>query len=405
MVGPIKRDLGGISDTQVSLIMGFAFALFYTLMTYPAGRITDRYNRKNLMTAGIAGWSFMTMLCGAANQYWQLFLARMGVGVGEATLGPASNSALADYFPPERLPIAIGIVASAPFIGQGLANIAGGPLIDYLEATPNYVVPVLGEIYSWQMVLMIVGAPGLLIALAVWFLIEPERKNKQREDSNSVPLSEVWDFILTRKHFFFFVFLGYLCLATQGWSLFSWLVEYFVRNHGWSRTEIGLSYGSIALTLGIAGSVAGGLFASRMIRRGTLDATLRVVLYSTIALFPLAAFLTIVPNPYLALAMLVPVTFCMAMPPGLIIATLQTVSPNELRGQMVAFYLIAVNFLSYSFAPSLPAVISDFVFETEQGLGQAISLLAVFNYSIAIVCIGLSLRYFRDAIAKAKVWS
>jgi MFS family permease len=405
MVGPIKRDLGGISDTQVSLIMGFAFALFYTLMTYPAGRITDRYNRKNLMTAGIAGWSFMTMLCGAANQYWQLFLARMGVGVGEATLGPASNSALADYFPPERLPIAIGIVASAPFIGQGLANIAGGPLIDYLEATPNYVVPVLGEIYSWQMVLMIVGAPGLLIALAVWFLIEPERKNKQREDSNSVPLSEVWDFILTRKHFFFFVFLGYLCLATQGWSLFSWLVEYFVRNHGWSRTEIGLSYGSIALTLGIAGSVAGGLFASRMIRRGTLDATLRVVLYSTIALFPLAAFLTIVPNPYLALAMLVPVTFCMAMPPGLIIATLQTVSPNELRGQMVAFYLIAVNFLSYSFAPSLPAVISDFVFETEQGLGQAISLLAVINYSIAIVCIGLSLRYFRDAIAKAKVWS
>jgi MFS family permease len=385
--------------------MGFAFALFYTLMTYPAGRITDRYNRKNLMTAGIAGWSFMTMLCGAANQYWQLFLARMGVGVGEATLGPASNSALADYFPPERLPIAIGIVASAPFIGQGLANIAGGPLIDYLEATPNYVVPVLGEIYSWQMVLMIVGAPGLLIALAVWFLIEPERKNKQREDSNSVPLSEVWDFILTRKHFFFFVFLGYLCLATQGWSLFSWLVEYFVRNHGWSRTEIGLSYGSIALTLGIAGSVAGGLFASRMIRRGTLDATLRVVLYSTIALFPLAAFLTIVPNPYLALAMLVPVTFCMAMPPGLIIATLQTVSPNELRGQMVAFYLIAVNFLSYSFAPSLPAVISDFVFETEQGLGQAISLLAVINYSIAIVCIGLSLRYFRDAIAKAKVWS
>ena len=405
MVGPIKRDLGGISDTQVSLIMGSAFALFYTLMTYPAGRITDRYNRKNLMTAGIAGWSFMTMLCGAANQYWQLFLARMGVGVGEATLGPASNSALADYFPPERLPIAIGIVASAPFIGQGLANIAGGPLIDYLEATPNYVVPVLGEIYSWQMVLMIVGAPGLLIALAVWFLIEPERKNKQREDSNSVPLSEVWDFILTRKHFFFFVFLGYLCLATQGWSLFSWLVEYFVRNHGWSRTEIGLSYGSIALTLGIAGSVAGGLFASRMIRRGTLDATLRVVLYSTIALFPLAAFLTIVPNPYLALAMLVPVTFCMAMPPGLIIATLQTVSPNELRGQMVAFYLIAVNFLSYSFAPSLPAVISDFVFETEQGLGQAISLLAVINYSIAIVCIGLSLRYFRDAIAKAKVWS
>jgi len=103
--------------------------------------------------------------------------------------------------------------------------------------------------------------------------------------------------------------------------------------------------------------------------------------------------------------MLIPVTFCMAMPPGLIIATLQTVAPNELRGQMVAFYLIAVNFLSYSFAPSLPAVISDFVFESELALGQAISLLAVINYSIAIVCIGISLRYFREAISRAQAWS
>ncbi len=404
MIGPIKRDLGGISDTQVSLIMGFAFALFYTLMTYPAGRITDRYHRINLMTAGIAGWSFMTMLCGAANQYWQLFLARMGVGIGEATLGPASNSALADFFPPERLPVAIGIVASAPFIGQGLANIAGGPLIDYLEATPNYVVPILGEIFSWQMVLIMVGAPGLLIALAMWFLIEPPRKNKQLAENTSVPLKDVWSFILTRKHFFFFVFMGYLCLATQGWSLFSWLVEYFVRNHAWSRTEIGLSYGSIALVVGIAGSVSGGLFASRMIQKGRTDATLRVVLYSTIVLFPLAALLTVIPDPYIALAMLIPVTFCMAMPPGLIIATLQTVAPNELRGQMVAFYLIAVNFLSYSFAPSLPAVISDFVFQSELALGQSISLLAVINYSVAIVCLALSLKYFRQAVTRANAW-
>ncbi len=404
MIGPIKRDLGGISDTQVSLIMGFAFALFYTLMTYPAGRIADRYNRIKLMTAGIAGWSFMTMMCGAASQYWQLFLARMGVGVGEATLGPAANSALADYFPPERLPIAIGIVASAPFIGQGLANIAGGPLIDYLESTPNFVVPVLGEIYSWQMVLMLVGAPGLLVALAMWFLIEPARKNKQLADDTSVPMKDVWAFIKSRKHFFFFVFLGYLCLATQGWSLFSWLVEYFVRNHEWSRTEIGLSYGSIALVVGITGSVAGGLFASAMIKRGQVDATLRVVLYSTVALLPLAAFLTVAPDPYVALALLVPVTFCMSMPPGLIIATLQTVSPNELRGQMVAFYLIAVNFLSYSFAPSLPAVISDFVFESELALGQSISLLALINYSVAIVCLGLSLKYFRQAIERTQSW-
>ena len=95
----------------------------------------------------------------------------------EAKSWPASNSALADYFSPAQLPIAVGIVAAAPFIGQGLANIAGGPLIDYLEATPNYVVPVVGELFS-QMVLIIVGAPGLFVALLMWWLIEPERKTK-----------------------------------------------------------------------------------------------------------------------------------------------------------------------------------------------------------------------------------
>ena len=404
MVGPLKRDLGGISDTQISLIMGFAFALFYTLMSYPAGRMADRFNRINIMTAGIAGWSAMTMLCGTANHYWHLFIARMGVGVGEATLGPASNSALADYFSADRLPLAIGIVASAPFIGQGLANIAGGPLIDYLEATPNLVMPLLGEVFSWQMVLIIVGAPGLLVALAMWFLVEPARKGKQFESSRSVPFTQVWLFIKSRNRFFTLVFLAYLCLATQGWSLFSWLVEYFVRNHAWTRTDIGLSYGFIALIIGIAGSVSGGLFAGWLIRKGKSDATLRVVLASTIVLLPFATVLTLVPNAYLALALLVPVTFCMAIAPGLIITTLQLISPNELRGQMVAFYLIAVNFLSYSFAPSLPAICSDFLFSSELALGKSISLLAVINYTVAIACLTLGLKYYRQALQRAKAW-
>jgi len=404
MIGPIKRDLGGISDTQVSLIMGFAFAFFYTLMTFPAGRLSDRFHRIRIMSAGIAAWSFMTMLCGLAHQYWQLFLARMGVGVGEATLGPASNSALADYFSPAQLPIAIGVVAAAPFIGQGLANIAGGPLIDYLESTPNYVAPLIGEVFSWQMVLIIVGAPGLFVALMMWGLTEPQRKNKQRTDGQAVPLTEVWAFILERRTFFFLVFLGYLCLATQGWSLFSWIVEFYVRNHGWTRTEIGLSYGSIAMIVGIAGSIAGGFFASLYIRKGREDGTLRVVWLSTLILLPLATGLTLTSDPHMGLGLLIPVTFCMAMPPGLIIATLQTIAPNELRGQMVAFYLIAVNFLSYSFAPSLPAILSDFVFQSELALGRSISTLAVINYTIASICLGLSLKYYRDAINKTGAW-
>ena len=250
MIGPVQRDLGGISDFQISLIMGFAFTFLYSLLSYPAGWIADRYNRKNLMAAGIASWSLLTMVCGMANQYWHLFLARMGVGVGEATLGPASTSALSDYFPEHRLPLAIGIISSAPFIGQGLANIAGGPLIDYLESVPNITLPLFGEVYSWQFVFIVVGAPGLLVALAVWGLREPLRRGKMNEDGVGVPFSEVWAFVRTRRMFFFLVFTAYLCLATQGWSLFSWIdagARCASIHPSLSVSQIGLNLGAASL--------------------------------------------------------------------------------------------------------------------------------------------------------------
>lgn len=404
MIGPVKRDLGGISDFQISLIMGFAFTFLYSVLSYPAGWIADRYNRKNLMAAGIASWSVLTMMCGMANHYWHLFLARMGVGVGEATLGPAANSALSDYFSSDRLPLAIGIVSAAPFIGQGLANIAGGPLIDYLESVPAVSLPGFGELYSWQFVFIAVGAPGLLVALAAWGLREPERRGRINTEQAGVPFSEVWAFVKTRRWFFFFLFTAYLCLATQGWSLFSWLLEYYVRNHEWSRSEIGVIYGSIAMCVGILGSVIGGFWAGKLMARRA-DATLRIVLVGTVVLLFAAPPLTLAANPWVGIALLVPVTFCMAMPPGLIMATLQAIAPNELRGQMVAFYLIAVNFLAYTFAPSLPASLSDGLFQSPLALGKSISILAVVNYSIAVVCLAMCLKHYRQALKDAQAWS
>ena len=404
MIGPIQRDLGGISDTQMSLIMGFAFALFYNFMSWPAGVLTDRHNRRNLMAAGIAAWSAMTVLCGAASQYWHLFLARMGVGVGEATLGPAANSTLADVVPIDRLPLAIGVVSAAPFIGQGLANILGGPLIDALEARPAIEVPLMGTLYTWQAVFILVGAPGLLVALLFFTFSEPARTQTLRAQGQAVPFTEVCAFVKDRWVFFTLIFVAYLCLATQGWSLFSWLVEFYVRNHQWSRTEIGLTYGFIAMVVGIAGSVLAGYWAGRMMRGGTQDATLRLVFYGSLLLLPLAPLLTIAPNPWHGIFLLVPVTFLMAMPAGLIMTSLQAIAPNEMRGQMVAFYLIAVNFLSYTFAPSLPAVMSDFLFASPLALGKSISILAVVNYLVAAICLGFGLKAYRDALDRAKKW-
>ena len=400
MIGPIKRDLGGLSDTEISLIIGLAFSLVYTLATVPLARMADRANRRNIIAAGIFAWSLATALAGKADSFRNLFLARMGVGIGEATLGPASTSLLADYFDNARLPLAYGIVGAAPFIGTGLANIVGGPLIDWLEARPNFTLPLFGELYSWQMVLVCVGLPGILLAAVMFTIAEPVRRGALKDASAGFPLREVWRFVASRGKYLTYHFIAYLCLSIQGFAFLTWVVEFFVRKHDWTKTEIGLTYGIIALVVGVIGSVWAGFFAGRLIGRGGGDAPMRVTLWGTLVLGPVAVVLPLLESGIAAAVMLVPITFTMAMPPGLSNAALQAIAPNQMRGQLIALYLICVSFLSYLFAPFIIAVMNDYVFGREDAIDLSLATLAVFNYSIAALCLALSLKPLRAALAK-----
>lgn len=400
MIGPIKRDLGGLSDTEISLIIGLAFSTVYSLTTLPLARVADRFNRRNVIVAGIFSWSLMTALAGMANSFWQLFVARMGVGVGEASLGPATTSMLADYYEEHRLPLAYGIVATAPFIGTGLASIVGGPLIDYLEAQPLMVLPVFGEMYSWQTVLVVVGLPGILLALVMFTIREPERSGASAEKTEGYSYADLWQFCRERRKYLSYHFVAYLCLSIQGFAFLTWIVEFFVRIHGWSRTEIGLTYGSIAFLVGILGSVWAGFYAGRMLAKGRVDAPMRLTMWGTIALGPLAVWMPLVDNDWLAIAIIIPITFFMAMPPGLSNAALQAISPNRLRGQMIAVYLICVSFLSYLFAPLIIGLMNDYVFGREDAIDLSLSSLAFVNYLIAAVCLWLSLKPLEEAVGR-----
>ncbi len=402
MIGPIKRDLGGLSDTEISLIIGLAFSAVYSLTTLPLARIADRYSRRNVIAAGIFSWSLMTALAGMANSFWALFGARMGVGVGEASLGPATQSILADYFEQHRLPLAYGIVAAAPFIGTGLANIVGGPLIDYLEARPLLVMPVFGEMYSWQTVLVVVGLPGILLTLLMFTIKEPKREGASADRTEGYSYRELWQFCLSRRKYLTYHFIAYLCLSIQGFAFLTWIVEFFVRIHGWTRTEIGLTYGSIALIVGIMGSIGAGYYAGYWLAKGRADAPMRLAFYGTIGLGPLAVIMPLVSSDWLAIAIIIPITFFMAMPPGLSNAALQAISPNRLRGQMIAVYLICVSFLSYLFAPLIIGLMNDYVFGREDAIGLSLASLAFVNYAIAAVCLYLCLDPLKDAVARVR---
>ncbi|MCM3536322.1 MFS transporter, partial [Cellulosimicrobium funkei] len=149
MIEPIKRDLH-LSDTQFSLLNGFAFSLFYAVMGLPVAYLADRYARPRIISLGIALWSVATAACGLSQQFVQMFVARMGVGVGEAALSPGAYSMLADYFPKEKLGRAVAVYSLGSFIGGGIAFLIGGYVIALLKHASAFTLPVVGQVHAWQ---------------------------------------------------------------------------------------------------------------------------------------------------------------------------------------------------------------------------------------------------------------
>jgi MFS family permease len=180
LVGPIRADLQ-ISDTAIGLLGGFAFAIFYTLLGLPMGWLADRKSRRGLIAIGLVFWSLMTALCSLARSFGTLFAARIGVGVGEATLTPAAFSLIADYFPREKLARALSVYSMGILIGSGLAFIVGGAVVQAMNGMPALQVPVLGTMAPWRLTFLIVGLPGLAIALLLLTVREPVRRNVIRD--------------------------------------------------------------------------------------------------------------------------------------------------------------------------------------------------------------------------------
>ena len=407
MVEPIRRDLG-ITDTEFSILQGAAFAISFTIFTVPAGWLTDRMSRSNLMSGGVFVWSIMTAFSGLAQNFLQLFGARAAVGMGEAVITPAANSILADYFPRDKLATPIAFFAASPFIGVGLAFMLGGPLVQYLEGKPPIDVAVVGQIYSWQIVFFIVGLPGILVALLVFLLREPARKGlmaSEKAGITKVPASEIFKFLRVRKKFFLLLMLGFSGLSIQGYALFAWVTSFFVRVHDVSRADATLTYGAIALVVGVAGSIFGGFRASQLMQQGRADATLRLVMYSAIVVTPLAVALGLAPHAWIAFVLLVPITFCMAMPPGLVYTALQVITPNELRGQVLASYLLITNFVSFLLAPLVIALLTEKLYQDDAAVGLSLSTLAAITYPTAAICMAFALKHFREAYKKAETWS
>jgi len=399
LVTPIKASMG-LSDFEISLLQGFAFALLYSLAALPIGRMVDGSRRRTpLVVAGVLIWSLMTMLCGLANSFGALFAARVGVGVGEATLSPSAYSLISDYFEKQRRALAISFYAIGYPIGSGLALIVGGILLERFTAMPPSARFLQG-LAPWQMVFVAVGMPGILVALLIATIKEPGRtETGGLGKGGSIPVKEVIAYLRERWQLY-----GMLVGATAlsgllaiGTSL--WYPTFLIRTYGMSPGEVGLYFGTLMLVCGTIGTIAGGWLSGVLIRRGRTDANLRVMLYATILKAVPLIIGPLMPTATLALAFMAFGTLVGQASQGVVLTAIQDVTPNRLRGQVTALTLLAVNLIGLGLGSSVIAGITDFGFRDEGALRYAISITGALVLPVMVLILLQGMARYREALA------
>ena len=403
LVGPIQQDLN-ISDTEVSLLGGFAFIFFYTFLGIPIGRIVDRSNRKRLIAVGVFLWSCMTVACGFARSFLQLFVARVGVGVGEATLSPAALSILSDYFPPRRLGFAVSVYLSGAAIGTGLAFLLGGAALDFFARFSLEGVPLLGGLATWQLAFVVVGAPGVFFTLLILTIPEPARRSKlvaaSQESNQGLPLREAIRYLLDRKKFYLHHFAGFGLYLAFTYGLSFWAIEYFVRTFAVERSDIAYIYGAQVVLLGGGGTLLAGYLSDYLEGRGWKDAKLRVALWSMAPMTLLACSLPFIGSYGVAVAAIMAMTFCWKFPLAPAAAALQIATPNEVRGLATGLYLFVGNTLGLAVGPAVIGVFSDYVIGDPSALKWSIALAGLILLPVSVLNVFLCRRSFSDPQAR-----
>lgn len=408
LVGPIERDLA-ISDTQMSLLMGFSFAVFYTFFGIPLGRLADSRSRRVIIAVGIAAWSVMTAGCGLARKYWQLALLRMGVGVGEASLSPAAYSLIADYFRPEHRATAISVYSMGIYIGSGLAFILGGLVVKFASGQDQFDLPFVGPTRAWQLIFFLVGLPGLLIALLLCTVREPARQGIRRKSEaavapSPVPLRVAWDYLRDNRGTFLCLNLGVASLTFSAYGASTWIPTFFIRKHAWRPEQAGMVFGLIVAIAGTLGIMAGGRLADRLRIRGYADAEIRVALFAALGWLPFGLLYPLMPHGSWAALLLAPALFFISAPFGVAPAAIQRMMPNPLRAQASALYLFVINLIGLGLGPTAVALATDHVFQDKSAVDKSLLLVGLIADAAAIVLLWLGLKPYRHSLDYLERW-
>lgn len=411
LVGPIKADMG-ISDTQMGFLMGPSFAIFYIIAGIPLGWLADRMSRKVLIAFGQFFWSLASISFGLGRTYGQLLGARIGVGVGEASLSPSAYSLITDLFPPKRLALALSVYGMGIYIGGGLANLAGGFVLDFTGTGEVYNFPLVGERQSWQIVFFLIATPTIPLTALLLSMREPIRKGVGKamgKDGQmraiTVPMSDFWRYLRRNGRTVFSHNIGFAWLSFAGYGAAAWTPSLFIRVHGYEPAFTGKALGLFAILIGPPGLFFAGWLADRLGQRGYRDAKIRVGLLAAFCSMPLFMAYPLVSNGTLALALVALSNFFAAMPWGVAPAAIQEMMPNQMRGRASAVYLFIVNLLGLALGPYLLAVLTDYVFKDEMMVNYSLFTACLVAHILAISFLFFCLRHYTGSLDRLASWS
>ena len=402
LVEPLKRDLD-LSDVEIGMLYGLAFAAFYTTLGLFAAGMADLWNRPAVIAVGVVLWSLATAACGLATNYAQLFVARMLVGVGQAALSPAAYSLIADYFPPRVRLRATATYAAGLYLGIGLATLTGGLVINWVAGGGSAELPVIGSLRGWQVVFIVVGLPGVLLGVLTLASVRETARIGEAPEAGVSARSFVRFLGGPQRTLYLTHFLGFSCQVTYSYSFGAWTPSFLIREFGWTQAQTGLGLGAVTLVTAPLGVYLGSVAAQRLRRRWPRDAEIRVAFAIALIALPFALAFPFASTATLALA-LIGVTQCLiSMPFGISPVALNEVTPNRFRARIIAVYLFCVNLLGLSLGPVGVALLTERVFGSPDRLPLALATMAVCTMPLAAaifrVCAPAYRRVERNPVA------
>jgi MFS family permease len=355
LVEPIKADLG-VTDNQMSLLIGATFAVFYSLVGLPLGRLADRISRRRIILVTALVWGSCTFASGFAFSFLYLCLMRIGVAVGEAALTPSVTSLISDMFPRERRARAMGVYVAMGNLGAKLAYVIGGLVLAAIGARLLIDLPVLGEVKPWQLVFMIVGAPALVIALLIFLTLpEPPRPAivvpAQAPKSRFAVLDSRWRPLVL-------MFFGGAMGQTIVLGTSAWAPSYLLREFAWKISDAGIYLGSVSTIGGVAGVLTFTNLVEWLVRRGHLMAMPMVLVGGLLCGCALMVAAGLAATPTFFLLFYALGLFALSGTGVMCMVAVQWTAPTTLRGELMSVYLLINSLLSMGLGPSAITVIS-----------------------------------------------